>query len=930
MNAPIPVPAALALPSAEAWREIFALLDTALELDPREHGAWLAALGPERAALAPWLEELLRTHADGADFLRDTATFALDRAAARTQPGRDQEIGPYRLLREIGQGGMATVWLAERADGLLTRRVALKLPHVSWGRGSFAERMARERAILASLTHPNIARLYDAGLAADGRPYLALEFVDGQPIDGYANARSLSVRQRIELIVQVARAVAYAHGQLVVHRDLKPSNILVDAEGQAHLLDFGVAKLIDPGADATEPSDATVAGGRALTPDYASPEQVRGDAIGTASDIYSLGVVLFELLAGDRPYRREKGLSALALAQAVADAELRRPSDVAVNPVVARQLRGDLDAIVGRALAAASRDRYATIDAFADDLERHLRGEPVLARPDAFAYRAGRWIRRNKGVTAIAAATVVAILGGAYAQVIVGIALGTGAALALWQRGRALAEADRARAALERAEQVTAFVASIFTQAVPRSGEGGSVTAVDLLQSAAQRVESDLLGQPEVAAELGALIGASLNELGEVKAGLAWLPRAVTLCERALGARHRLTLQARWRLVEAANSTGELWVSEQVLPTLLRDARALQQAEPALFVKALRSTAFVHTKRGREAEAMEALHEAVEIARLRLGESSEVALYTRAALSNTYRHFGRQRESLAAIEPALAIAREAFGALRPYPALLWVERAYADALSFNHRPRDAAVMLRQLLADQRSLDAGETERVRIVMTTLSHALVLGGHVDEAEALLAQAEAIHRGLGHGITDEGISLATNRAFACALAGRGEAALAHVARADAEAAGRSEATVAAASRAGARLLAQVAAGRFEDALAEAQRLADGGPGLSATLRARAMRCRAAVLRATGDLPAAEEALALALCSAEDGQCAALERGLVHVEAANLGRARDDADTAERHAAAAADAFRVGQVDGPVATQALASADARGPLET
>ena len=598
-------------PSRDDWRQAFDLLDTALELEPSQREAWLQSLGPEQSSLSPLLGALLRQHADDPTdtFLERPAVEAIGlsppfaaRDAVREQTEAQTAVGPYRLLRQIGAGGMASVWLADRSDGLLERRVALKLPHLTWGVASFADRMARERNILASLTHPNIARLYDAGLAADGRPYLALEYVDGVPIDAFATTHALDLRSRVTLIVEVARAVAHAHARLVVHRDLKPSNILVDAEGHAHLLDFGIAKMLDGSlADQTQLTQAT---GRALTPDYASPEQIRGDEIGTASDIYSLGVVMFELLAGSRPYRLRKGQGADALAQAITLADPPRPSTVALDKQVARQLRGDLDAIVARAMAKAPDGRYATIDAFADDLERHLRGEPVQARPDSGWYRAERWIRRHKLESFIVVAVFISALGGAYAEVIVAVALAIGATVALWQRNRAIEETRRAKAALERAEQVKGFVASIFTQAVPRAGQGGPVTALGLLQAASHRVEIDLAAQPEVAAELGALIGASLNELGEVRAGLQWLPRAVDLCVRALGPTHHLSLQTRWRLVEAANTCGELDVAEPMLAALLRDTRAVRPAEPALLVAALRSSAFVHTKRGREAEAM--------------------------------------------------------------------------------------------------------------------------------------------------------------------------------------------------------------------------------------------------------------------------------------------------------------------------------------
>ena len=909
--------AMLAPVSRRDWQEIFALLDTALELDPASHPVWLEALGPDQVRLSPLLKELLRARAEvhTGDFMQSPATFVFANPAVRLGLAAQALVGPYRLLREIGQGGMASVWLAERADGLLERQVALKLPHASWGIASFADRMARERNILASLTHPNIARLYDAGIAADGRPFLALEYVDGQPIDAYATAHGLTVRERVGLIVQVARAVAHAHARLVVHRDLKPSNILVDAQGQAHLLDFGIAKLVDPQlGDAAEESQLTQAQGRALTPDYASPEQIRGEPIGTASDVYSLGVVLFELLAGSRPYRLSKGLGPAALAQAIADADTPRASVAAVDAALRRQLAGDLDAIVARALAKASAERYATIDAFADDLERHLRGEPVQARLDTRWYRAERWVRRHKVETAIGLAVLLAVLGGAYAEVLVLLALATGATAAFWQRNRALQQAKRARAALARAEQVKTFIASIFTQAVPRAGRGGAVTATDLLHAAARRVETDLAGQAEVAAELGALIGASFNELGEVRAGLDWLPKVVERCTRALGPRHPLTLQSRWRLVEAANSVGELSVSEPLLPALVSDLRSAQPPEPSLLVSALKSQAFVRAKRGHEASAMAALDEAIEVATQGLGEASEDALSARAALSNTLSHFTRYAEALQAIEPALAPARTAFGARRPHPMLLVVERCHADALARNDRPRDAANILRQVLADQLALDVDETTRVRIAMTMLANALLLGAHLDEADALLVQAGSMHERLTGGVNEEGIGLFTRRSLICALLGDGTGALRHVARADemADSCG-GEAEVLALDRASVRVLAQATAGQVTQALASADAIEEYRGRLSAQAGVRLLRARAMALRRAGSTASACATAEQALESVAASGCSGLEHGLALAEAARCNLAAGATARAEQQFRAALAAWEAGQVDGP-----------------
>ena len=287
-------------------KEVLALLQTGLELPKNQREAWLAALDASKTRLKPTIAALLQKHAEHEtdDFVKDLA-----RLSAATVPGSEATIapppvvggvvGPYRLLSPVGEGGMSSVWLAERTDGVLRRKIALKLPHW-WALSKLTERANQEREILASLEHPNIARLYDAGITDDGRPYLALEYIEGKAIDVYCREHRLDVRARVTLITQIARTVAYAHSRLIVHRDLKPSNILVDAQGQVHLLDFGIAKLIEEGSAANKA--LTQVGARVLTPEYASPEQITGSPITTESDVYSLGVVAYELLAGKRPY----------------------------------------------------------------------------------------------------------------------------------------------------------------------------------------------------------------------------------------------------------------------------------------------------------------------------------------------------------------------------------------------------------------------------------------------------------------------------------------------------------------------------------------------------------------------------------------------------------------------------------------------------
>jgi eukaryotic-like serine/threonine-protein kinase len=463
----MPLPADL----KDDWPVISQLLDEALTLPPTQRGDFLAGLPPQRAPLRDTLRELL-AQADGietADFLATLPRFT--QGAARgplAELAVGDTIGPYRLISELGSGGMGAVWLAERADGQFKRKVALKLPRLAWVKG-LADRMARERDILAKLEHPNIARLYDAGLDAMGRPYLALEYVEGQPIDVYCRERGLGVKDRLPLLLQVCSAVAYAHSRLVVHRDLKPSNILVTADGQVRLLDFGIAKLME--GDSAAETQLTQLAGRALTLDYASPEQIKGEPIGTASDVFSLGVVAYELLTGARPYKLKRG-SAAELEEAIATADPLRASEAATDPLFRKALNGDLDAILNKALKKSTAERYATVDALALDIRRHDEGEPVEAVPDSLRYRLGKLIVRRKLEAAIAGGAVVALVGGAYGQIAVAAALTLGAAVGAWQFRRARAAASRAadernRALLEVAtsREVTQFVVSLF--AVP-------------------------------------------------------------------------------------------------------------------------------------------------------------------------------------------------------------------------------------------------------------------------------------------------------------------------------------------------------------------------------------------------------------------------------------------------------------------------------
>lgn len=362
----------------DRYRDLNGLLDDALALPDDERGAWLSKLSQRQLPLEPLLRSMLaRAAVDTGSFMQSSAALSALRSMGSVThtDAPDQCVGPYRLLREIGRGGMAVVWLAERSDGVPRRKVALKLTHDFVRSAATFDRMARERDILATLEHPHIVRLYDAGFAEKGRPYLAMEFVDGVALDAYVRGLGGDIAARLRLMLQVMSAVAHAHAAGVLHNDLKPANVLVDRMGRVRLLDFGVADLLCAHADGQRPS--TVAGVRDCTPAYASPEQTRGEPLSVASDIYALGVVLYELLFGQLPRRPTSGTSS---GGAFADStDLSAANEPAREQLLDRSPRGDLGAILSTALHEEVAGRYSSVEQFASDLRRCLAGDAVLA-----------------------------------------------------------------------------------------------------------------------------------------------------------------------------------------------------------------------------------------------------------------------------------------------------------------------------------------------------------------------------------------------------------------------------------------------------------------------------------------------------------------------------------------------------------------------
>lgn len=516
---------------------LLGLLDEALELPREQRDAWVEQLSDSYAGLRPTLRRLLSATSAperaGDIDLRGHIAAAVQDVASRAETPQlcsGERIGPYELVREIGRGGMGFVWQAIRADGAFKRSVALKLPFMSWA-GSMGERMTRERDILAGLEHPNIARFYDAGVDALGRPFMAMEYVEGQAIDEYCRERGLSIRERLLLLLDVSKAVAYAHSKLIIHRDLKPANILVTADGAVRLLDFGIAKLI--AGESTEGAHATQFAGRLLTPDYASPEQIKGEAIGTATDIYSLAVVTYELLTGTRPYRLKRQ-SAAELEQAIAEVDPRPASEAVADKALRRQLRGDLDAILNKAMKKSPADRYGTIESFATDLQRYLGGETVLARPDSAAYRLRKLAARHRIVLGATSAVLAAMI--------------VATSVSLRQAHEAQRQTIRATATRD-------FLVSVFRANDPRLASDkprGEVTAKDLLDSGAARIEKEFSGQPELQIELLGLTADMYDYLSDEERYARTQLRRMVLARAYYGPTHPIVIRGLLNEVDAA------------------------------------------------------------------------------------------------------------------------------------------------------------------------------------------------------------------------------------------------------------------------------------------------------------------------------------------------------------------------------------------
>jgi len=513
------------------WTSISDALDQVWALPPEERAAYLEALADDKPEIYSHVVALLEAEEGSPSFLEDGlgGLFSEDAPLRADAPlAAGEGLGPYRIVSEVGKGGMGLIYLAERDDGQFEQQVAIKVLRSHDLTDAAVQRFVLERQVLATLSHPSIARVFDGGVLDDGRPYLVMEYVEGEPVTAYCDRHRLSVRERLQLFVAVCDAVQHAHRNLVVHRDLKPSNILVTAEGHIKLLDFGIAKLLSA-TDEEDGLSLTRSGAHLMTPEYAAPEQVKGRSITTATDVYALGILLYELLTGCRPYDG-KERSPYEVMQLVCEREPTRPStaisfvargerrgahDASADDLAAARntrrrslqesLRGDLDAIILYALRKEPSHRYSSVQALADDVRNHLQGRAVHARRHSFGYKAKKVVQRHKW--SIAAGAVIALLLVGYATTVT------------YQAAALAEERDRATQEAERAEQVAGFLQELFVATDPfgqASATTGAtdLTARDLVDRGARRLQQ-LENRPLLQANLQRIIGTVYVNLGQ-------------------------------------------------------------------------------------------------------------------------------------------------------------------------------------------------------------------------------------------------------------------------------------------------------------------------------------------------------------------------------------------------------------------------------
>jgi eukaryotic-like serine/threonine-protein kinase len=705
------------------------LLDEALDLLPHERAAWLANLQRTEPARAARLEAMLATEErlDSAGFLADLAEVpaALPFALAGVR------LGAYTLERPLGRGGMGTVWLARRSDGRYEGVVAVKLLNLALLDSVGAARFRREGTMLARLGDPHIARLLDAGVTDTGQPYLVLEHVEGERIDSHCDARRLTPEARLGLFMQVLDAVAHAHANLIVHRDLKPSNILVTADGTVKLLDFGIAKLLED-ETALEDGALTDQGGWALTPEYAAPEQVTGGPVTTATDVYALGILLYVLLTGRHPtgegsQTRSDHLTGILETEPSRLSAAVTPEAATARGSSAERLRrhyaGDLENIVAKALRKDPTERYASIGAFADDLQRYLSHQPVRARSHSLGYRTVKFVRRNRTGVAVAASLLALLAAGAWRERVL----------------RYQAETET-----RKATEVGDYLVSVFDVANPFSSgpeDGGDVTARELLERGARRVDSSLAGQPEVQAQMRGVFGRAYAGLGLFDESTVLLRQALADHQKLHGDQNLIVAADMDRLGHVLVHRDRYDEAEPLLREALAQRRLLLGSAHSATAETLDHLATLYQRRQDYAAAEPLFREALAIRR---GLFADTAAIVGQSLNN----LGVLLFAKSAYDQAEAVYREALAIEvrrlgENHPQTAQTLHNLAQTRTRQGKFAEAESLYRRALAAKRKTLGDDHPTVAVNLNNLGSLLLQLDRVDEAEPVLREALAIDR-------------------------------------------------------------------------------------------------------------------------------------------------------------------------------------------
>lgn len=703
---------------AARWERVEAVFGSALDRPGEERAAFLDEACAGDAELRRTVEHMLAHHEQDPDFLERPVArvsgMAADQGEVPDAAGR--YVGRYRLVRLLGRGGMGEVYLAVQEGDDFRRPVAIKVIRRGMDTDEVLRRFRLERRILATLAHPNIAALLDGGATEDGRPYFAMEYVEGTLLDEYVDKHALPVEARLSLFLSVCDAVQHAHQSLVLHRDLKPGNIVVTADGVPKLLDFGIGKLVG-GGEGGQSTALTRTGLRPLTPEYASPEQVRGDAVTVASDVYGLGVLLYELLTGATPYGR--GRSGPELERAILEEEPRRPSTLANR----RRLSGDLDTIVLRALRKEPGRRYGSAAALAEDIRRHLSRRPILARPDTFWYRTGRFVQRNR--TGLAASTVVLIA-------LVGATLYSQA-----QSRRVAAERDRA-------VEVRNFLLEMFGGTSPDQATGDTVTARQLLDRQAARLGSAYADDPVLRGEMTAVLAEGYDRLGLFAQAEPLARAALDLQERTLGSRSTDVAASLDLLGWILHEEGHSREGGALIDSSVSTWRATG-ADPAGLSRALNDLGVVRDAAGDYDGADTLYTEALELRRARFGEGHRAVATTASNLSVIRYRKGDYAEAVRAASEALAAMRKAEGPDQQRSIIIQNNLAAMRVALGDYAGAEAEY--RDLLAREERIQGPDHPTTLRVLSALATTLGDEGKWAEAEPLYRRALAAQeRSLG----------------------------------------------------------------------------------------------------------------------------------------------------------------------------------------